>query len=292
MALAYRVLMIIHNGALADDGEASFNLADTDATYGYGCYETLKVRDGFLYFPEFHAERLSSSARILGIQHEFTANDIVDSLYALLRASSLSDCNLKIMVIGHDNRPADWYVFALPALYPPAGSSLSGVPCLYFRGERHFPQAKSLSMLLSTVAFRKAAAKGCYDALLVNSRDEITEGTRTNVFYAMKDGDGIIYTPPQRDVLSGITRKTFIEAMETRGVAVRERPFPLRDALSGTIGMMVSSTSTRLVPINRLFGSDDGVVVDVPILALLTAAADAYASWLEDYRTGKKCSHT
>ncbi len=284
--------MIIHNGTLADDGEAAFNLADTDATYGYGCYETLKVRDGFLYFPEFHAERLSTSARILGLQHDFTASDIVDSLHTLLRASSLNDCNLKIMVIGHDNRPADWYIFALPALYPPAGSALSGVPCLYFHGERHFPQAKSLSMLLSTVAFRKAAAQGCYDALLVNRRDEITEGTRTNVFFAIKGGDGIIYTPPQRDVLSGITRKTFIEAMETRGVAVRERPLPLHDALSGTIGMMVSSTSTRLVPINRLLGSDDGIVVDVPILSLLTDAADAYASWLDAYRTGKKCSHT
>ena len=289
---------IIHNGRLSDASEALFSLEDVDVTYGYGCYETLKVRDGFLYFPEFHVERLLNSAAILGIAHTLDARAIREGLELLVRSYGAGDYNVKILLIGHDDRPADWFAITLAALHPPAGSEETGVPCLAFHGERHFPQAKSLSMLLSTVAYRKAASLGCYDALLVNRRNEITEGTRTNVFFAYISDPRVILTPCFKDVLSGITRKTFIQALEETGWECREAPLALDAVREGRCALMVSSTSTRLVPVCSLAFADGnegfspaidsgkpGAVetIRLPILPELKEAAVLYGQWLERY---------
>ncbi len=243
---------MIKNGQLAMSGDAVVRLDDTDVTYGYGCYETLKVRDGVLYFPEFHEARLLNSAAILGIVTDMKPGVLVRSLGLLIDANEMPECNIKVMMFGRDGRPADWYAFMLPALVAPQTSYTEGASCLLFRGERHFPQAKSLSMLLSTIAYREAARQGCWDALLVNGRGQITEGTRTNVFYARCGESSAIYTPPAVDVLEGITRSTLIVALEEAGIHTVERPLDLADALSGEYRLAMTSTSSRVMPIATL----------------------------------------
>lgn len=243
---------IIKNGRIVEASAAVFPLDDTDVTYGYGCYETLKVRQGVLYFPEFHEARLLSSASILGIATDLKPGELIPALDTLIDGNRGLDCTIRVMLIGHEGRPADWYAFMLPALVAPAAAYTDGASCLLFRGERHFPQAKSLSMLLSTVAFREAARQGCWDALLVNGRGQITEGTRTNVFYARHGESSAIYTPPAGDVLEGITRKTLIIALAEAGISTVERPLELAEALSGEYGLAVTSTSSKVIPVATL----------------------------------------
>jgi len=55
---------------------------------------------------------------------------------------------------------------------------------------------------------------GCFDALLRNERDELTEGSRTNLFLRI---DGVLYTPPTScGLLPGILRSRLV----SRGEAV------------------------------------------------------------------------
>ncbi len=291
---------IIINGRLAAPSEAVFSLDDIDVTYGYGCYETLKVRDGILYFPEFHEERLLRSAAILGIAHTITPGSVVAALKALIHAETAPACNIKVLLTGHEGRPADWYAFLLPPILPPATAYEQGVSCLLFRGERHFPAAKSLSMLLSTVAYRCATTRGCYDALLVNGRGEITEGTRTNIFYARRGVSDAVFTPPARDVLEGITRRTLMQALAESGVRTIERPLSLGDALCGEFALAVTSTSSRIIPVRSLDGASGPEGVPTPVLdpagALLAGSmlesmmapelarvGVLYDSWLDRY---------
>lgn len=291
---------IISNGRLEAPSGAVFPLDDIDVTYGYGCYETLKVRDGVLFFPEFHEERLLRSAAILGIAHTIAPGEVVAALKALVNAEAARTSNIKIMMTGHEGRPADWYVFLLPPVLPPAAVYEQGVSCLLFRGERHFPAAKSLSMLLSTVAYRCATTRGCYDALLVNGRGEITEGTRTNIFYARRGVSDAVFTPPASDVLSGITRRTLMTALAESGVRTIERPLPLADALGGEYALAVTSTSSRVIPVRSLAGATGPDGRPVPVLnpadAALTGSAlesatspelvrvgVLYNGWLEQY---------
>ena len=265
---------IIRNGRLASPADAMFSLDDVDATYGYGCYETLKIRDGVLYFPEFHEERLLRSASILGIATDIRKGQVVEALGMLSRGNEAGDCNIKIMLMGHENRPADCFAFMIPPLVAPAAAYAEGASCLLYGGERHFPQAKSLSMLLSTIAYREAARLGCWDALLVNGLGQITEGTRTNVFYARRGEPDVVYTPPAADVLEGITRRTLILALAESGIRTVERPLTVEAALGGGYGLAVTSTSSRVMPVGTLISHSKTASDDNPERATLDASAE------------------
>ena len=270
---------IIHNGEPADPSAAVFPLDDLDVTYGYGCYETLKVRGGRLWFPEFHEERLLSSAAILGIRHSFAAGSLAPAIRRLAELNGIADCNVKVMLIGHEGRDADWYAFLLPAPVVPPESYGEGVRCLAFRGQRHFPRAKSLSMLLSTVAYREAARAGCHDALLVNERGQLTEGTRTNLFWYRHDGSDRLFTPPACDVLEGVTRRTLLAALDEAGLAVEERPLSLDDARSGACGLLVTGTSIDVLPVRALVDTD-GAETALRIGPPAARVMAVYAAWL------------
>ncbi len=59
-------------------------------------------------------------------------------------------------------------------------------------------------------AAESARGLGCFDALLRNERDELTEGSRTNLFVRIR---GLLYTPPLRcGVLPGILRGDLVSS--------------------------------------------------------------------------------
>lgn len=274
---------IVYNGKLVHKKAIRFSLEDTDILYGYGCYETLKVRSGLLYFPEEHVSRLIGSANSIGFEHTLKETDLLTSLRLLVGSLKLDNSNLRIVVIGHEGKRADWYIIPQPAFFPPDTAKNKGVDCFLFFGERQIPQAKSLSMLLSTIAYRTASKKGCYDALLVNQHRQITEGTRTNVFYVDKDRPEIVYTPPAAQVLSGITRKTFLRSLDEANLSWKEAPLLLEDALSGKIGLLISSTSTTLVPVSRIYNPETEDWSPLPIFTALEKLSSLYDSWLESW---------
>ena len=290
---------IIQNGRLEPASAALVPADDPDAFHGYGCYEALRIRSGILYYPEFHEERLLRSAAILGIQHAIQPGTLVQALYQLAEANGIADCNVKVLLFGRDGRNADWFAFLLPPLYPPEHSSTVGVRCTLFHGERPFPAAKSLGVLVSTLAFRQAKARACWDALLVNRHGEITEGTRTNLFYVDATGSSdddtdvsgssrlspslcAVYTPPADVALEGITRRTLLAALAAAGIPAFERPLNVQEAISGRFTLMLTSTSTGVVPIHSLLDPDSRVH-RLQIHPAFNSIRQAYLSHVEEY---------
>lgn len=284
------------NFQLVPEPEAVVPIADVDYLYGYGVYETLKVRRSLVYFPEFHVNRLLESAGIVGIAHNLEGAAISRAFDELVAANGAqaADCNLKVVLIGRSGRPADLYIQCLAPLFPDKKELKQGTTAILFHGERHFPAAKSLSMLLSTIAFRKAAAQGAYDALLVNKRGEITEGTRTNIFWfrhsSTGDLPGTLHTPPEHTVLNGITRRTIMQCAREAGIKVDERPLRAEDLSGGGLSLFVSSTSTRILGVRRLLVPADESPhaeftqeLELEVGSQLRNLQALYKDWQEDW---------
>lgn len=248
--------------------EASVPIDDIDFAYGYGVYETLKVRKGVLFFPERHEERLYFSAGVIGMGHPWRPGRVVDAIVELVRANALPDCNIKVLLIG-----GRLYIMALGPLFPKRSDLRSGGLAVTFEGERHYPRAKTLSMLLSTIAFRRAQEAGAYDALLVNRRGEVTEGTRTNLFAT--DGSAV-FTPPAEQVLAGVTKLTVSEVIRDLGIDLVEERLPAA-SLASWKGLFLTSTSTKVMPLRRV----DEAEFEVP--PLIDTIRKAYDSFLDDY---------
>lgn len=257
--------------------EALVPADDINFAYGFGVYETMKVRAGLLYFAERHVERLLHSARIIELGHEFDAELLLRALTELCEANELTDANIKLLLIGgEDAAAAKLYIMALAPFFPPRKSYRDGVSVITVEAERPYPQAKSLSMLTSTVAFRRARSAGAYDALLQDRHGRLTEGTRTNLFYT--DG-ATLFTPPAEQVLSGVTRATVIEAAEAAGYPVQERPLAAApEELAAYRGFFLTSSSSKVIPIGRI----DELVLEVP--PVVHEVARVYDAYLKEYR--------
>ena len=250
-----------HNGQIKSVEEAAIPLSNIEYQYGFGVYETIRVTNGVPYFLKDHLERLAESARIIGLEHAFSNEFIANAIAELIRENVVETCNLKILLIGGSTKEtASLYILCLNPLFPDKKLYRDGVHCITYEHERMFPHAKTLSMLGSYLAYRKARMASAYEALLVN-HGNITEGTRTN-FFAIKEKT--LYSAPEKDILLGVTRKAVLTIATQNGFRVEERNLRLDDIKE--YGAFLTSTSSKILPIRSI----DSLTLREPPLALKT----------------------
>ena len=241
------------NGHILPTAEAHVSLLSIPYAYGFGVYETVRVKNDKIVFLSDHILRLFLSANIIKLEHPFKEKDIkkfvVDFVEKVKTEANAGTYNLKILLIGAGKgEDATLYILGSSPLFLDKKFYRDGVETITRVYERIYPQAKTLNMLGSYISYREAREKGCSDALLVNKEGNITEGTRTN-FFTIKGN--IIYSPLSKDILLGVTRKHIFDIAQQNGFTVEERNIPLA-SISEYDGAFLSSTSTKIVPIKKV----------------------------------------
>lgn len=245
------------NGQILPQEQATIPLANIAYQYGFGVYETLKVRNNILYFVDQHIDRLITSAELLGLTHFFSKSDIIKYIQNLIddlvntNETPTFSCNLKMLLIGATrNEDVQLFIIPLDPLYPDRKFYKRGVKTITTQYERVFPNVKSLNMLMSFLSYKKASENGCYDGLFVDHNNTILEGTRTN-FYVIKDKT--IITPGEKYILQGVTRQTVLHVAKKNGYTINEDFIPLKNILDNQYdGAFLTSTSSKIVPINQI----------------------------------------
>ena len=237
------------NGAVHPKEEAVVAVSNIEYSYGFGVYETIRISKGRGEFLNDHLERLMDSARIIGLEHPYTSDVVGKSIDELVSANSAETCNLKILLIGAPKKEdAMLYIVCLNPLFPDKKLYRDGAHTVIYEYERAFPQAKTLNMLQSYLAYREARRAGAYDALLIARDGTILEGTRTN-FFCMK-GKTIVSAPEAR-VLSGVMRKAVLKCAKEAGFELEEKDIPL-SSVGEYDGAFLTSTSTKIMPIRSV----------------------------------------
>ncbi len=240
---------ISRNGEIIPAAQGVVPLDKTEISYGFGVYETVKVRKQKIYFLPQHIERLLHSAREIHLIHRFSPDSITNAFNDLVRDTLEESYNVKILLYGApevDNTE----LFILPSapLYPERKWYREGVSLQSFRHERWMPKAKTLNMLPSYFYYKKAKENGCYDALLYDSQGNLREGTRTNV-YVIK-GKQLI-SPQKKDVLEGVTMMSLEKIIAKTDYTIEYKDIPIR-SLGSFDGMCISSTSSKLLPVKKV----------------------------------------
>jgi branched-subunit amino acid aminotransferase/4-amino-4-deoxychorismate lyase len=160
-------------------------------------------------------------------------------------------CNLKILLIGgKDARSAQLDILPSNPLFIEKKAYVAGVSVISQAYERFLPDAKTLNMLPSYLAHRKAHACGCYDAVFLDDRGGILEGTKTNVF-AVRGRE--LFTSPDDAVLCGITRSIVCRLATRQGFSVRFERIPA-SKIDRYDGLFLTSTSAKVLPIRTFDG--------------------------------------
>jgi len=271
--------LVLKNGTILPSKDACIPIDNIEFSYGYGVYETLKVRNNIVYFPLEHIKRLLESANIIQLTHQFNQKQIIKFLEEFTKQIQNESYNIKIELIG-TNKPniADIYIFATSPFFITPKIKNQGVKTILFNGERQYQKAKTLNMLTSYLAYKEAKEKNAYDALLVDQNGFIQEGTRSNLFYT--DGT-TIFTPPKETVLDGVTQNTIIEALNKNKIKVVQRPLK-KEEINSFIGYFLTSTSINILPITTI----ESTQFSIP--PIVKKAILIYEEYLQEYAKKQK----
>lgn len=228
---------------LYEDERAVISVFDHGITVGDGVFETLKVLGGEAIALTRHLARLRRSCEILGLTppDADSLREAVDLVVgsepeAAQRGRLRITCTAGNGPLASDRQSgAQTIVVALrPMAAWPATTSAVVLP--WVRNERSAVSgAKTTSYAENVVALAWAHGRGFSEGLFTNTRNEICEGTGTNVFMVR---DGAILTPPTSSgCLPGITRELLLHW----GLA-SEQPLSLADLDSADEVFLTSST--------------------------------------------------
>src|ERR1035437_2242077 len=116
------------NGKLLPLVDATVPLENIAYQYGFGVYETIRVRNKIAYFTKQHIERLLQSAKLIGLEHIYVLSKIDLYIQEVIQKNNAQNCNLKILLIGGKNTE-DSLLFILPLapLYPDKKIYINGI---------------------------------------------------------------------------------------------------------------------------------------------------------------------
>ncbi|MFF8728604.1 aminotransferase class IV [Streptomyces sp. NPDC015171] len=228
------------DGALRDPDSARVSALDHGLTVGDGVFETVKAVDGRPFALTRHLDRLTRSARGLGLpdpDHE----EVRRACAAVLDAGPMPLGRLRITFTGGRGPLGSDRGAHAPTLLVAAeetarrSDSTAAVTVPWARNERGaLTGLKTTSYAENVVALARAHRDGASEALFGNTAGQLCEGTGTNVFVVL---DGEIHTPPvAAGCLPGITRALLID-----WAGAKETELPLDVLLSADEVFLTSS---------------------------------------------------
>lgn len=258
---------VLRDGQLIAAEEATAPLTNIGFVYGFGVYETVRVRRGTPLFLDDHMARLEHSAAAIGLTHTLTQKQLHEWTAMLVRTLGDDTFNLKYLLLG-DATPEKASLTIMPSnprfvdrkLYKTGGSVIT-VP-----GERAFPTAKTLNMLPSYLAYTRALKEGHTDALFVHADGVLREATTANLFAL---NGKTITTAADEHVLAGVTRKHVLHVAAQEGFTIEYADHTL-DSLHAADAVFITSTGKKILPITQIDGSPVGAIT-TPLQQLMTA---------------------
>ncbi|MEQ9619298.1 MAG: aminotransferase class IV [Deltaproteobacteria bacterium] len=213
------------------DGERAESLLPLRTLfYGEGVFETFRYKSRLPVFFPVHYQRMKRGAELLRIPIPEISGLSMQVRNAVEEAG-YSDAYVKVCLLSqgssrfYDNPEKE----AILVIIKEYSATKEPVKTLVHPVKRYSEspllRIKSMNYLENIAARREAIEKGFDEALFLNHRDEITEGSASNVFWFK---DGVIFTPSlECGLLPGITRDILLNNIPELGIEVREgRYFP------------------------------------------------------------------
>ena len=266
--------LIWMNGELVAWEDARVHVLTHALHYGTGVFEGIRAYDterGTAIFRHGdHLDRLRRSAELYYMELPFSQGELREATHELVARNGLKSCYIRpIAFRGHGPmglNPLDNPVEVSIAVwewgaYLGEEGKLAGVRAHVSSWRRIspdslIPQAKASGQYLNSVLAKVQATKAGYEeAILLDDRGNVCEGTGENVFVVR---DGVLQTPPETaSILDGINRRSVIRIAGDLGYEVVERDIA-RAELTLADELFLTGTATELCPVREIDDHDLG----------------------------------
>lgn len=275
------------NGNIIKESRARLSPFDRGFLWGDGVYEITPCFRRRLYRLGDHLDRLYSSLRYVRIDPGMEKEEMERVTLDVLEANVERLEGEGAYRVGHwvtrgldspsmaarDAGPATICIFWRPVqiekimgLYKD-GVKLTVVPTRRIPPQCVEARAKVSSKMNQILAELDADVYGSL-SLMLDIYGNVSENSAANFFIVR---DGILWTPPERNILKGITRKTVFEMAQRLGVPLEERDFTLYD-IAQADEFFITSSAICAMPVREVDGFHPKASVPGPITKRLVEA--------------------
>jgi branched-chain amino acid aminotransferase len=271
--------------------------------YGTGVFEGIRAYEtecGTAVFRhQDHLNRLENSAKLYYMDLPFSKEQIRGATHDLIARSGFKSCYIRPLVWrGYGPmglNPLENPVEAMVAVwewgaYLGEEGQRKGVRARvssYRRvsSDSLIPHAKASGQYLNSVLAKIESLKSGYEeAILLDDKGHVSEGTGENIFVIR---NGVIYTPPQTaGILDGINRKTCVQIARDLGYELVERDIARAEvALADEV--FLTGTACELTPLREIddieIGPPGPITREIQRVFddALHGRAPQYAEWLD-----------
>jgi branched-chain amino acid aminotransferase len=295
--------LIWKNGEFLPWEEATTHVLTHGLHYGTGvfegirCYETEK--GSAIFRNRDHLARLAKSASMYHFELPHSGDELREAMHELIRRNGLKSCYIRpIAFRGYgemglyaQSAPIDVVIAVWPwGAYLGEEGKKHGVRAKVSSWRRIspdslIPHAKASGQYLNSVLAKEETAAAGYDeAILLDQRGNVCEGSGENVFVVR---EGEILTPPHTaSILDGINRKSVIQIARDLGYSVVERDIA-RAELYMAEEIFLTGTAAELVPVREIDEREIGEpgeitrVIQAKFDDALHGRAEEYHEWLD-----------
>ncbi len=256
--------VVWHDGALHDINTITPHPFTHALHYGSGVFEGIRAYDtprgAGVFRLSDHLDRLFASANVYDIVIPYTHAQLREAVFQTLEANNFTAGYIRPLAYFGAGGIALSPKFSCPvhtlvALKPLAGSLIGDVGAARVTvspwqktSSRAVPSwAKACGHYTNSIlALHDAKTRGFDEAILLNDRGDVAEGTGENIFF-VKDGN--LHTNDiSADTLPGITQSSVIALAHDAGIPLRIAPFTLDD-LHTADEVFFTGTAAELMPI-------------------------------------------
>ncbi len=257
------------NGKLIDRHDAMVSAFDAGFQHGVGLFETMLARNGRIFRPEAHMERLNASARALRLSEALRTGPLVEALAMTLKENDYDAARVRLTLTGGNLNllqgegksqvdPTILIVAQPPSEYPDAFFE-KGVMVTLADSRANPLDAmaghKTLNYWGRIQALQVAAARQAAESLWFSVSNHLASGSVSNIFLV---NDGTLHTPLARGeeeegmlpspVLPGITRNAIIELGDGMSVGTSRRMIAIDDLLEAD-EVFLTNSSWGVLPV-------------------------------------------
>ncbi len=282
------------NGRLVPRSRAKLSPFDHGFLYGYGLFETMRAYSGHIFRLDRHLARLRRSAEILGLAHDVIAvsrslehsegeakQSLETACLETLKANKLKEARLRLTVSAGegDMTPDPGTCSSLTVLVtaqnfiplPPQKCEQgfkTTLSSLRRNSQSPLSRLKSTCYMENVLARMEARAAGCDEAIVLNERGYLAEGSTSNIFLVT---EGTLITPSlESGVLPGITREAVLEIARAWNIKTAERQVELKELIEAEEAFVTNSL-LEIMPLTWFAGKPIGSGIPGQLTKDLTA---------------------
>jgi len=268
------------NGKICTLNNAQISVLSHSLHYGTGVFEGIrcyKTTNGSAIFRlDDHIDRLFYSASCVRIKMPYTKKQFKDAIKTVILKNKITDGYIRpIIFYGTKHlsiNPEGCRVNCVIAAWPwKAYLGTKPIKTIISSFRRIHPQSTYIDAKIcghyvnSMLATLQAREAGCSEAIMLDYKGYVAEGSGENIFIVKK---GQLYTPSAGNILRGITRASILEIAQKIGIKCIEKKITVKELLTANEAFF-TGTAAEIAPIGIINGKTIGNGETGPITKLL-----------------------